>query len=94
MAMGLIHLLFCSKINIYEILVFCTLPEFIENKKNLKIALKAMMTILFSRIIIAIPSIIIGYYYYYTHQQAQEPIYLNVKNVGSDGSINITTIVY
>ena len=87
MTIGVIHLCFYININIYE--VFFKQPEIIESKKKLKITLKAMMTILFVSIMIS-PAII-GYFYNY--QQARDPIYLVVNNVGKDGAINITTIV-
>ena len=91
MTMGLIHLLFCININIYEN-VFCQIPkvtELIKNTKNIKVSLKAMMTILLGSFILS-PAII-GYAYNY--HQTQDPIYLVINNVESDGSINITTIV-
>ena len=91
MTMGLIHFLFCININIYEDF-FCQIPkvtELIRNTKKIKVALKAMITILLGSIILS-PAVI-GYAYNY--QQAQDPIYLVVNNVGSDGAINITTIV-
>ena len=91
MIMGLVHFVLCININIYEN-VFCKILNVTEpskDKNKIKIALKAIMTILLGSIILS-PAIV-GYAYNY--QQAQDRIYLVVNNVGSDGAINIITIV-
>ena len=90
MSMGLIQMTFCININVYETLAICkNNNEATEFMNKMKTSMKAMMTI--ALILTFISPAIIGYSY--SFNQAQDPIYLVVNNVGIDGAINITTIV-
>ena len=90
MAMGALHLMFSLSIDIYESPAICKpVSKIIENKKKVKTLLKTLLTII-STVIIISPAII-GMAY--NLQQVQDPIYLVMNKVGTDGTVNITTIV-
>ena len=89
LTMGLIQMAFCININVYETPAICKNIEAAGFMKKMKTSLKVMMTTVL--VLMFISPAIIGYSYNFN--QAQDPIYLVVNNVGSDGAINITTIV-